>query len=66
MIAPSRLEALARVTARVARNGSMRAPLRTLARTGQATDSAAAAMRRRSSGRRSDGVNVTRPITVST
>lgn len=65
MIAPTRLEARARVTARVARNGSMRMPLRTLARTGQATPSEAAAMSSSSTGRSSDGVKVVRPIAVS-
>lgn len=65
MIAPTRLDARARVTARVARNGSMRRPLRTLDRTGQATASDAAAINRSSSGSRSDGVKVVRPITVS-
>lgn len=65
MIAPTRLEARARVTARVARNGSMRMPWRTLERTGQATPSDAAAMSSSSTGSRSDGVNVVRPMAVS-
>jgi len=65
MIAPSRLDARARVTARVARNGSMRMPLRTLTRTGHATPSDAAPMSRSSRGSRSDGVKVVRPMAVS-
>ena len=65
MIAPTRLDARARVTARVARNGSMRMPWRTLERTGQATPSDAAAISSSSTGSRSDGVNVVRPMAVS-
>ncbi len=65
MIAPSRLEARARVTALVARNGSIRTPSRTLDRTGHATPREAAPMSSSSTGSSSDGVNVVRPIAVS-